>query len=79
MAKLSGPLSGAPSRILNSGYSIKEFAGGGPAVAQAVAADRADAGINDEASAKGYMVEYPEFKILDGAPDRGPLSFARRD
>ena len=58
--------------------TIKEFAGGGPAVAQAVAADRADAGINDEASAKGYMVEYPEFKILAGAPDRGPLSFATR-
>ncbi len=58
--------------------TIKEFAGGGPAVAQAVAADRADAGINDEASAKGYMVEYPEFHILDGAPDRGPLSFATR-
>ena len=58
--------------------TIKEFAGGGPAVAQAVAADRADAGINDEASAKGYMIEYPEFKILQGAPDRGPLSFATR-
>ncbi len=58
--------------------SIKEFAGGGPAVAQAVAADRADAGINDEASAKGYMIEYPDFKILQGAPDRGPLSFATR-
>ena len=58
--------------------TIKEFAGGGPAVAQAVAADRADAGINDEASAKGYMVEYPEFKILQGAPDKGPLSFATR-
>ncbi len=58
--------------------TIKQFAGGGPAVAQAVSADRADAGINDEASAKGYMVEYPEFHILDGAPDRGPLSFATR-
>ena len=58
--------------------TIKEFAGGGPAVAQAVSADRADAGINDEASAKGYMVEYPEFKILEGAPDIGPLSFATR-
>jgi polar amino acid transport system substrate-binding protein len=58
--------------------TIKQFAGGGPAVAQAVATDRADAGINDEASAKGYMVEYPEFKILTGAPDRGPLSFATR-
>lgn len=58
--------------------TIKEFAGGGPAVAQAVAADRADAGINDEASAKGYLVQYPDFKILEGAPDRGPLSFATR-
>ena len=58
--------------------TIKEFAGGGPAVAQAVAADRADAGINDEASARGYMIEYPEFKILEGAPDKGPLSFATR-
>jgi len=58
--------------------TIKQFTGGGPAVAQAVAADRADAGINDEASAKGYMIEYPEFHILDGAPDRGPLSFATR-
>ena len=58
--------------------TIKEFAGGGPAVAQAVADDRADAGINDEASAKGYMIEYPEFHILDGAPDRVPLSFATR-
>ena len=34
-----------------SAAQIKEFAGGGPAVAQAVAADRADAGINDQASA----------------------------
>lgn len=58
--------------------TIKQFTGGGPAVAQAVAADRADAGINDEASAKGYMIEYPEFHILDGAPDTGPLSFATR-
>ena len=58
--------------------TIKQFTGGGPAVAQAVAADRADAGINDEASTKGYMIEYPEFHILDGAPDRGPLSFATR-
>jgi polar amino acid transport system substrate-binding protein len=58
--------------------TIKEFAGGGPAIAQAVAADRADAAINDEASAKGYMIEYPEFHILDGAPDIGPLSFATR-
>ena len=58
--------------------TIKQFTGGGPAVAQAVNADRADAGINDEASAKGYMIEYPDFHILQGAPDRGPLSFATR-
>ena len=58
--------------------TIKEFDGGGAAVAQAVAGDRADAGINDIASAAGYMVEYPEFKILEGAPKRWPLSFATR-
>ncbi len=58
--------------------TIKEFAGGGAAVAQAVAADRADAGINDIASAAGYMIEYPEFKVLEGAPKRWPLSFATR-
>ena len=58
--------------------TIKEFAGGGAAVAQAVSADRADAGINDFASASGYMVEYTDFKILDGAPKRWPLSFATR-
>ena len=57
---------------------IKEYAGGGAAVAQAVASDRVDAGINDIASAAGYMVEYTDFKILDGAPKRWPLSFATR-
>ena len=57
---------------------IKEFAGGGAAVAQAVAADRVDAGINDFASAAGYMIEYTDFKILEGAPKRWPLSFATR-
>ena len=58
--------------------TIQEFAGGGPAVAQAVAADRADAGINDQASAAGYMLDYPAFRILEGAPKRWPLSFATR-
>ena len=57
---------------------IKEFAGGGAAVAQAVAAERVDAGINDQASAAGYVLEYPDFHILEGAPKRWPLSFATR-
>ncbi len=57
---------------------IKEFAGGGPAVAQAVAADRADAGINDQAAAAGYVIESPEFQVLDGALKSWPLSFATR-
>jgi len=56
--------------------TIKEFAGGGAAVAQAVSADRVDAGINDQASAAGYLIDYPDFKILKGAPKRWPLSFA---
>ena len=58
--------------------TVKEFAGGGPAVAQAVAADRADAGINDQASAAGYVIEYPDFQVLDGALKKWPLSFATR-
>jgi polar amino acid transport system substrate-binding protein len=61
-----------------SAATIKEFAGGGPAVAQAVAADRVDAGINDQASAAGYMLEYPDFHVLKGAPKSWPLSFATR-
>ncbi len=61
-----------------SAARIKEFAGGGPAVAQAVAADRADAGINDQASAAGYVIEYPDFEVLEGALKRWPLSFATR-
>ncbi|MAG98789.1 MAG: amino acid ABC transporter substrate-binding protein [Rhodospirillaceae bacterium] len=61
-----------------SAATIKEFAGGGAAVAQAVAADRVDAGINDQASAAGYMVEYTDFHVLEGAPKRWPLSFATR-
>ncbi len=59
-----------------SAANIKEFSGGGAAVAQAVASDRVDAGINDQASAAGYMIEYPDFHILEGAPKRWPLSFA---
>ena len=58
--------------------TIKEFAGGGAAVAQAVEADRVDAGINDYASAAGYMLEYTNFNILEGAPKRWPLSFGTR-
>jgi len=61
-----------------SATTIKEFAGGGPAVAQAVSADRADAGINDQASAAGYVIEYPNFQVLGGAPKSWPLSFATR-
>lgn len=58
--------------------TIKEFAGGGAAVAQAVAADRVDAGINDQASAAGYVIEYPDFHVLEGPLKRWPLSFATR-
>ena len=57
---------------------IKEFAGGGAAVAQAVNADRVDAGINDAASVAGYAIDYPEFHALEGAPKSWPLSFATR-
>ncbi len=61
-----------------SAATIKEFAGGGPAVAQAVSADRVDAAINDQASAAGYVIEFPDFHVLDGALKSWPLSFATR-
>jgi polar amino acid transport system substrate-binding protein len=61
-----------------SDAQIKELTGGGPAVAQAVAADQADAGIIDMASAAGYVFEYPDFRVLDGALKKWPLSFATR-
>ncbi len=58
--------------------TIKEFSGGGPAVAQAVATDRVDAAINDQASAAGYVIEFPNFHVLGGALKSWPLSFATR-
>lgn len=57
---------------------IKEYSGGGPAVAQAVVTDRVDAAINDQASAAGYAIEFPEFHVLKGALKSWPLSFATR-
>ena len=61
-----------------SDAQIKELTGGGPAVAQAVAADQADAGIIGMASAAGYVFDYPDFRVLDGALKKWPLSFATR-
>ena len=61
-----------------SDAAIKEFSGGGPAVAQAVSADRVDAAINDQASAAGYVIEFPNFHVLEGALKSWPLSFATR-
>ncbi len=61
-----------------SAATVKEYAGGGPAVAQAVNSDRVDAAINDQASAAGYVIEFPEFHVLEGALKSWPLSFATR-
>lgn len=61
-----------------SAATIKEYSGGGPAVAQAVVSGRVDAAINDQASAAGYVIEFPSFHVLEGALKSWPLSFATR-
>lgn len=58
--------------------TVKEFAGGGPAVAQATSADRADAGVNNAGSVRGFLREFDNLRELDGVLQRDPLAFAVR-
>lgn len=57
---------------------VKEFAGGGPAVAQAVAAGRADVGVNNSGSVRGFLREFDDLVRIDGTLRKDPLSFAVR-
>ena len=57
---------------------IKEYSGGGPAVAQAVASGRADAGINSRSSASVFTREFEDLQILEGTVKKTPLSLAVR-
>jgi len=59
--------------------TIKEFTGGGPALAKAVSTDRVAAVINDISAAKANMAKYgDEFMILDGALYVWPEAFGVR-
>lgn len=59
--------------------TIKEFAGGGPALAKAVESDRVVAVINDISAAKANMAKYGDtFTILDGALYVWPEAFGVR-
>lgn len=58
--------------------TLKEYAGGTAATAQAVAAGRVDAGVTDTGTVKGFLEEYPDFVVLDGEITKEPLSFATR-
>ncbi|MCA0400412.1 MAG: ABC transporter substrate-binding protein [Proteobacteria bacterium] len=57
--------------------TVKEFASG-PTIAQAVAANRLDAGVTDLGNAGGYVREHGNLKVLEGVMTREPLGFAMR-
>ena len=58
--------------------SLKEYQGGTAATAQALAQGRIDAGISDSGTIKGFLKEYPDFRVLEGTLREEPLSFATR-
>ncbi|HED15158.1 MAG TPA: amino acid ABC transporter substrate-binding protein [Gammaproteobacteria bacterium] len=58
--------------------TLKEFAGGGPSVAQAVASGRVDAAVMDRGGAMQYVKVYPGMQILDDVIRKEPLAFALR-
>lgn len=56
--------------------TLKEFAGGGPSVAQAVASGRVDAAVMDRGGAMQYIKAFPGMEILDDVIRKEPLAFA---
>lgn len=58
--------------------TVKEYAGGGPAVAQATSSGRADAGVNNAGSVRGFLREFDNLRQIDGVLRRDPLAFAVR-
>jgi polar amino acid transport system substrate-binding protein len=58
--------------------TLKEFAGGGPSVAQAVASGRVDAAVMDRGGAMQYVGAFPGMHMLDGVIRKEPLAFAVR-
>lgn len=58
--------------------NLKEYKGGTAGTAQALNAGRIDAGISDSGTIKGFLKEFPSFRVLDGTLRQEPLSFAAR-
>ena len=58
--------------------TLKEYDGGTAATAQALAQGRVDAGISDSGTIKGFLTEFPDFRVLEGSLREEPLSFATR-
>lgn len=58
--------------------TVKEYAGGGPSVAQATSSGRADAGVNNAGSVRGFLREFDNLREIDGVLRRDPLAFAAR-
>lgn len=56
--------------------TLKEFAGGTAAVAQALSAGRLDGAVSDLGNVTNFVKEFGNLKILDGVITREPLSFA---
>ena len=57
---------------------MKEYAGGGAAVATAALEGRTDAGINAFSTVRGYLKTFKNMKILDGVLKRGPVCWPVR-
>lgn len=56
--------------------SLKEFAGGTAATAQALATGRLDGMVSDLGNVSSFVKEFGNLKILDGVITREPLAFA---
>ncbi|MBW1911685.1 MAG: amino acid ABC transporter substrate-binding protein [Deltaproteobacteria bacterium] len=57
---------------------MKEYAGGGPAVATATMSGRTDVGINGFGVVRGYLKSFKNMKILDGVLKHGPVCWPVR-
>ena len=57
---------------------LKEYAGGGAAVATAVMSGRADVGVNAFSSVRGYLKSFKEMKVLEGSLHHGPVCWPVR-
>ena len=58
--------------------TLKEYAGGGAAVATAVMAGRVDAGVNGFSVVRGYMKDFKDMRLMDGILYHGPVSWPVR-